>query len=732
MLAAWGRLVFRRRGVVLVICLALLVLAAFGLWHGGPLTTGTIHGVEADEAGDLAKRALGDRAGPTFVALFRSDTLTVDDPSFYADMGEALAPLDGDPQVASILSPVEAPPRIGEALVSTDRHAALAVVVMKGELTTAELGYAAVRAKIRPGKFHVSFTGELQYRLDLDSTLKHDLFVAEIVSLPLALLVLLVVFRSVIAATMPVIVGGLSVLGAISFIVQLARYTEMARYTINVASLIGLGLAIDYSLFYTSRFREELAGGASVARAIEIAMATAGQAVLGSGLAAAVGLSGLVFFPRSYVSAMGLAGGVVVLASVASALTLLPAVLAMLGPRVDAIAIGRRAGPEDGRLWRRLVPVVMKRPLLVLLPTLALMLALGVPFLRLEAAAAYVRVLPMSTEARATYEELLRDFPEEAKNRITVVVQFPTEELTADRVRALFELRERLAAIPHVAGTESVFDFDKTLDPEQAQKLVALPESLRPFDVSFALDHTSGHGIHVIQVLTPQPKDDAARSVVRAIRKERAVGDGKLSVTGVTALDVDSNDFFAAHAPKSVAFVAGLTYLLLLLLFRSLLLPLKAVLTNVLSITASFGALVWIFQEGHLAHLLRFEPGPVEPTLPVLLFCVVFGLSMDYEVLLLSRMREEWRKSHDNARAVTEGLARSGRLITSAAAIMVSVFAAFSLATVIMVKAMGVGMAIAVALDATVVRSLLVPAAMKLFGDWNWWVPAFMREEAGD
>ncbi len=729
MLAAWGRVVFRRRGVVVFVCLALVALAAFGLTRGGPLTTGTIHGVETDEAGLLAQRALGDRAGPTCVVMFRSKTMTVDDPSFYADMGESLAPLDGDPAVASVLSPVEAPPRIGETLVSTDRHAALAIVVLRGELTTAELAYPAVRAKIKPGKFEVSFTGELQYRLDLDGTLKHDLFIAELVSMPLALLVLLVVFRSVVAAAMPVVVGGLSVLGAVSCIVQLAHVTEMARYTINVASLIGLGLAIDYSLFYTSRFREELAAGESVARSIEVAMATAGRAVLGSGLAAAVGLSGLMFFPRSYVSAMGLAGGVVVLLSVASALTLLPAVLAMLGPRIDALAIGKRRGVEDGRIWRRIVPAVMNRPILVLLPTLALLLALGVPFLRLETAAAYVRVLPKTTEARATYEALLRDFPEQSKNRITVVVQFPSEELTPARVKALYELRDRLAKIPHVVGTESVFDFDKTLDPEEAQKLVALPESLRPFDVSFALDHTSGHGIHVIQVLTENPKDDAARSVVRAIRQQRAVADGKLSVTGLTALDVDSNVFFAEHTPKSIVFVAGLTFLLLFFLFRSFLLPLKAVVSNVLSIAASFGALVWLFQEGHLANVLRFEPGPVEPTLPVLLFCVVFGLSMDYEVLLLSRMREEWRKTNDNTRAVTEGLARSGRLITSAAAIMVSVFAAFSLASVIMVKAMGVGMAIAVALDATIVRSLLVPAAMRLFGSWNWWVPGFLRED---
>jgi RND superfamily putative drug exporter len=219
------------------------------------------------------------------------------------------------------------------------------------------------------------------------------------------------------------------------------------------------------------------------------------------------------------------------------------------------------------------------------------------------------------------------------------------------------------------------------------------------------------------------PRTALARAAVRAIRRDRTVGDGTLLVGGLSAVDVDTNAFFAEHTPTAIAFVASLTYVILFALFRSVVLPLKAVVTNLLSIAASFGALVWIFQEGHLASVLKFEPGPVEPTLPVLLFCVVFGLSMDYEVLLLSRIREEYLAHGDNARAVTEGLARSGQLITSAAAIMVCVFAAFSLASVVMVKAMGVGMAIAVALDATVVRTLLVPAAMRLFGEVNWWAP---------
>ena len=723
MLAAWGRFVFRHRIAVLLGCIAMVAIAIFGLNEGGPLTTGTLGDLESVKASHAAQAALADRAGPNITALFRHDTLTVDDPTFYEEMGKSLAPLEHDQHVASILSPVESPTRLGEALVSSDRHEALAVITMRGDLTDAKKAFPGVRDEIKPGPFHVQYTGDAKYRVDLDDTLRSDLLIAELVSLPLALLVLIVVFRSVVAATLPVIVGGLSVVSAIACILQIARVTDMAQYTLNVASLIGLGLAIDYSLFYTSRFREELAGGATVERAIEIAMATAGRAVLGSGLAVGVGLSGLLFFTHSYVSAMGLAGGVVVIFSMASALTLLPALLAILGKRVDAGSFGRRSVP-DGRVWRRIVPKVMAHPIMVLVPTLTLVLALGTPFLKIETACAFVGVLPMKTEARTTYEKILADFPAQANNRILVVVKFPSPDLVPERIHALRELRDRIAKIPGVVKVESVFDFDPTLPTDQADKILALPKELRAIDVTTALQQLSGGSTHVMFVRTPgRPRTPEARAAVKAIRADRRVGDGTLMVGGLSATDVDANAFFAKHTPPAVAFVALLTYVILFVLFRSVVLPLKAVVANLLSITASFGALVWIFQEGHLAKLLDFEPGPVEPTLPVLLFCVVFGLSMDYEVLLLSRMQEEHIAHGNNARAVTEGLARSGRLITSAAAIMVAVFAAFSMASVVMMKAMGVAMALAVALDATVVRTLLVPAAMRLFGEVNWWAP---------
>jgi RND superfamily putative drug exporter len=294
--------------------------------------------------------------------------------------------------------------------------------------------------------------------------------------------------------------------------------------------------------------------------------------------------------------------------------------------------------------------------------------------------------------------------------------------MTEERARALFVLHDRLKGLQGVDDVESVVDFDPTLDREMAVKLLALPEDQRPIDIAMAMSLTGGKGITILSVISPLgARSDEARDLVKQIRTERAVADGKLLVTGPSANDLDSMVFILSHTPMAIGFVMVLTYIILFALLRSVILPLKAVLMNLLSISGCFGALVWVFQDGHLSSVLRFEAGPVEPTLPVLLFCVVFGLSMDYEVLMMSRMKEEFEKHGDNERAVTEGLAQSGRLITSAAAIMVAVFAAFALASVVVVKAMGVGMAMAVTLDATLVRLLIVPATMHFFGKWNWW-----------
>jgi RND superfamily putative drug exporter len=332
--------------------------------------------------------------------------------------------------------------------------------------------------------------------------------------------------------------------------------------------------------------------------------------------------------------------------------------------------------------------------------------------------------LPANAEVVQGYNLVKEKFPGRDQTSIAVVAEFSSSPLTADRVGALYDLSRRYARMPGVVGVNSIVDLDPALGRADYQRMYTGPAGALPPQVTEAVRAGVGRNVAVVNVLTNQAAEsDGAREIVRAIRRDRAVADGRIEVTGQTAFDLDIVNFIVERTPVAVAFIVGVTVIVLFLMLGSMLLPLKAVVMNFLSLSASFGALVWIFQDGHFSNVLKFQPSSIDPSLPVLLFCIVFGLSMDYEVLLMSRMKEEWERSHDNRHAVAEGLELSGRLVTGAAAIMVVVFLGFALAEVLLIKSIGLGMAIAVAIDATLVRALIVPATMRLLGDLNWWAP---------
>nr|WP_199729181.1 MMPL family transporter [Corallococcus sp. CA053C] len=703
----------------------LLALAVWALLQGGHLTTGTIDGTESSRAVALVRGAAAGSNDQTVAVIFHRDDWTTDEPRFSQAVASVLARVERLPEVESVVSPVGAPPAFRARFVAKTGHDLLALVRLKGGEREATAAFPTVREALEDPRFQTTLTGKVAFVAALNALLEHDLLRAELLSFPLALLVLLWVFRTAVAAMLPLVVGGLAVLCGVAGVLLLSRVTNMAQYTLNVVSLIGLGVAIDYSLFIVSRFRAELSAGLTTEQALMRTLDTAGRAVAFSGLAVAVGLAGLLFFRGSYLSAMGLGGALVVAFAVLFALTVLPALLSWLGPRVDKGRLPFSRGAGRGGLWHALATWVMRHPWWVLLPTLTLLLAMGLPFRRLELAATDITALPADTEARRGAETLARLFPREAAARVLVAVRFPSgEAFTPERAGALYDASRRIASLPGVVGVESAVDLVPGMDRATVQQLAGAPLQALPPELRAARAAYLTGNVAVMQVLTSEaPSSREARDLVRTLREDRAVGDGRLVVGGQTAADVDATAFVKHHTPAAVAFVMGMTCVVLFVLLRSVVLPLKALLMNLLSLAGSFGALVWIFQEGHLRRLLDFEPGPIEPSLPILLFCALFGLSMDYEVLLLSRIREEWLRTGDNTHAVAEGLEQTGGLITSAAAIMVAVFAAFSLASVVVVKAMGLGMAIAVALDATLVRVLIVPAMMRLMGDLNWWGP---------
>jgi putative drug exporter of the RND superfamily len=691
-----GAFVYRYRWVVLVASAALLALAGAVLIEGGSLISGVIHGLEAEKAQQIVASVTGQIADTTFVAVFHADGRDAQDSAFADDVHAALAPLRDDPRVARVLSPDDLPEPYASSMTDGPGGTSMAVISMAGDYRQALAAYPAVRRELRSSSLTIDCTGRIPYMHDLDRVLEHDLLRAELVSLPLALLVLLYVFRTLVAATLPVGVGALAVVGGIAIVTALSRVTEIAQYTINVCSLIGTGIAIDYSLFIVSRYREELAAGLGLREALMRAMATTGRVVAFSGVAVATGLAGLLCFEGSYLFAMGVGGIVVVALGVVFALTFLPALLAVLGPRIDPVR-RPRPRPRAAGLWHRTALAVMRRPLLFLLPTLGLMLTMGTPFLHIRLAAADVRVLPDSEEARRAYELLRVHFPDQVANRIAVAVRFPSSPMMPARMTAIRSLEARLAALPSV----------RAVDGPTSNPTIAMGDD----------------AIVLYAITDAPPESERARAIVRAVRADRAVADGTLLVGGATANDVDVTSYMLARAPRAIAVVVSATVVVVFLLLGSVVLPVKAVIMNFVSIAGSFGALVWFFQDGHV--FVR-EGRPVEPSLPIVLFCVLFGLSMDYEVLMLSRMKESWEETGDNTHAVADGLEKTAGLITSAAAIMVAVFGAFALARVVLIKAVGLGMALAVAVDATLVRLLLVPATMRLFGHLNWWAPGFL------
>ena len=697
LLGWWGRFVYRRRWLVLVVSALTLGASVASLLAGGQLRNVPFRDTEAGRTNQLIRdefprpTSAPIAATSSFVLIFTStEGLAATDERFSGEMNDALAGLRADPRVVSIFTPDNVLPESAAALRSKDGKRALASVTVKGTTTEAEAFFPELRALVRPAKFDVVATGNIPLNGDIDATLDRDLQRAELVSLPLALILLLLVFGSAAAALLTLGVGVIVIVAGLGATFALARSTDVSQYALNIVTLIGLGVAIDYSLFIVSRFREELARGATVEDAVAIALGTAGRAILFSGITVAIGLAGMLFYPGTFLVSLGISGSLVVAAAVLYGLTFLPALLSILGPRVGAWRLPLPQGRDGPGLWHSIATAVMRRPVLVLVPTVALIAVAASPFTQLRLATADATILPPTVESRRGYDMLVTEFPGQGQSTITVVARFPDDPLS--HRAALEDLQKRLAALPNVLRV------DMPLSP-------------------------TGPHIALLSVRTARTaQSDEARTIVRAVRAESVEG-GDVLVTGDTALDVDAVDYLVDRTPIAVGFVTLTTMLALFLLLGSVVLPIKAVAMNALSVAASFGALVWIIQQGHLANILNFTPQSIEPSLPVIMFCIMFGLSMDYEVLLLSRIQEEYLRTGDNTAAVASGLERSGRLITGAAAIMVGVFIAFALADVVIIKSVGLGLAIAVALDATLVRALVVPATMRLLGRANWWAP---------
>jgi RND superfamily putative drug exporter len=749
--SAWGRFVYRHRRPALV----LSILAALGFGAFAPQATSVLSTggwlLTDSESGAVADRLANefDRGRSSLIALFTvTDGRDAASAEVQDQLADAVAPLRDDSRVHAVITYRDAgsDPRF----VSRDSKSTYALVLLEATDEQSIDQVEELRAAFRPEPgLTMTLTGYGPLARDANRQSEEDLLRAEIVSLPLALLILLLVFATLVASFLPLLVAGLAIPVTLGIIFFLGQQTEMSIYVTNVATMLGLALAIDYSLFLVSRFREELRRGRDVATAVEISVATAGKAVAFSGVAVAVGLLGLLFFASPAISSIGIAGSLVVVSSVVFALVFLPALLGMLGPRVNALSLGRgfarirrRLGltpPEEKprqSWWERVARGVMQHPVAILVPTLLILLAAGTPFLRINQAVPDAAVLPPGLESRDTYVAIRDNFPGGGSTPFEVIATTADSPTSEANVARLIDYADRVAALPDITSVESPFRHPRLVDPAtggplpapQVAPLFAAPASSLPPPVqqlrAFLETYISGSSVLIEAHTSASPATADGLNLTASIRDLDPGPGVSTQVGGYIAGNYDTISSMRDRTPWAVGSTMLVIAVVLFLLFGSVVLPVKAVFMTLLSIAASFGALVWIFQDGNLHELLGFTPlGYTIAGNPIIMFAVIFGLSMDYEVLLLSRVQEAYRRSGDNTASVAEGLSRTAAVITGAALIMVCVFAAFTTAQIVTIKSIGVGMAIAVFLDATIIRVLLVPATMRLMGRWNWWAP---------
>jgi uncharacterized membrane protein YdfJ with MMPL/SSD domain len=696
--ASWGSLAFRLRWAILAVLTATIVGAGvWGLGVFGQLAEGGYEdpGSESSQATTAVESALGPQGGDV-VVIYTPKAGNVDDPAVAARVSADLAALphsavQGFNSYWETRSPQFSTP---------DKRSAIAVVNLTGANDGEKLAsYRQIKGDLSVDGVDTRIAGGAPLQDSTSQRSKTDLTRAEAVSLPVVLVLLVIVFGSLVAASLPVLVGGLAVFGSLGVLHAIALTTSVNSFAVNVASLLGLGMAIDYGLFMVGRFREELAAGRSREVAVRNTVATAGRTVAFSATLLIIALAGLLLFRQGFLKSLSYGGMAAVALAALISLTLLPALLGILGPRIDKLSVRRRrpaarvAGPVTGG-WARLARFTMRRPILVAAPIVAALVLLAAPIGQVRFGEVDQRVLPTSDSARQAIETLKSDFPAMSGNGVQVVLR-GVDGAAPDRTAA----DAFTARVKRVGGVADVTPAGAGGD------VVAFTATLTGTD----------------------PLADAARNTVTGIRALDPPAGTELLVGGTTARNVDSLASTVDRLPWMVALLVGATLVLMFLAFGSILLPVKAVLMSALSLSATFGSLVWLFQEGHGAGLLGVTPAPLEVGIIVLMAAVVFGLSTDYEVFLLSRMVEARARGASTAEAVATGLGRTGRVISAAALLLIVVTGAFAFATVAMMRFIGVGMIIALLLDATVVRMLLVPAVMRLLGDAVWWAPGPLK-----
>ena len=724
MLERLARFAVRRRRAILV---AAVVLFGFAGSVGGDVAQNLSSGGFEDPSSESveADRLLRERFDtgvPNLVLVVTAaedpvdGTIAVDDPAAAAAglaLTERVAAEEGISNVLSYWSLDNAPP-----LRSTEGNRALVLGRILGDEDEVDEAIHDLGPELE-GEFQgleVEVTGFAQVFAEVGETIEADLLRAELIAIPITMLLLLFVFRGLIAAALPLAVGALSVVSTFVVLETINAFTDVSVFALNLTTAMGLGLAIDYSLFVVSRFREELAEGHEPNAAVIRTVRTAGRTVAFSAGTVGASLLALLVFPIGFLKSFAYAG--VAVASLAGifSITVLPALLAVVGHRIDSLSFGRRRrdkAVEEGA-WYRIASGVMKRPLPIATAVIGVLLVLGIPFLRIELGLPDDRVLPEDAAARSATDVIREEFDSAESDAASVVAVDIGDPADPEVAAAIDEYAARLSTGDDVARVDAAtgiyFDGVRVLEANE----FLTGRYARP-DATFlsVVPEVEGNSLE-------------GEAFARALRDTPAPFD--VQVTGTGAMLADTKDGIIDSIPLAIVLIAAITFVLLFMMFGSVVVPLKALVLNVLSLTATFGAMVWIFQDGNLSGILDFTAvGSTDASTPVLMFCVAFGLSMDYEVFLLSRVKEEFDRTGDNREAVAVGLEKTGRIVTAAAMLIAVVFLAFATSDVRFIKLFGLGLALAVLMDAFVIRGTLVPAFMAMADRANWWAPAPLR-----
>ena len=702
--------------------------------------------VESLKAGDLLSTTFKQEnksTGHSFNLLVYHPTLTDNNSEWRQSVMLALEDFSKRDDVSILYSwQVDEVEHLDYVAYTESGFIAMNIITIEGDKTHGKAVFDENQQSVNfDGEFVSWKTGDIAIEWTFDSRISEDLIKAEIVSGPLTLIILALVFGSIVAAFLPIGVGIATVAAAMGMTIWLSNVTDVTQYATNIITLIGIGVSIDYSLFLVNRFREELDRGHDVRTATAMSSATAGKAVFYSGVTVAIGLMGMLFFTNTSLPSLGIGGTIAVFIAMVYSTIVLPGVMAMLGPRVNKwkVPFAFDMSAKDDGVWATVAKRVMDRPWTVLIPVLILLIGAGVPFAYAEFSLSSWAALPPDDETRQGMELIDEQWPDQAANSIALVIETDgADPLSEANLRAQHAYISDWLGDARVSGGIGVGLPSPEMTVQEVLDFWAAPEEMMPVEQSAVRESLRaalvGENATLISLqLVGAQTDVASREVVEDIRSNRDAfleemtgEEDQLVVAGFAAYNADNLQAIADNLPRALAFILIATMFLIFMQVKSVIIPIKAIAMNILSISASFGMLVWVFQWGYGADLLNFTPQPIDSGNPVIMFCIVFGLSMDYEVLMLSRIHEEWERTGDNTLAVANGLQKTGGLITGAAAIMVVVFGSFGLSSVIILKQIGLGLALAILIDATLIRALVVPATMRLMGKWNWWTPSFL------